>query len=76
MNEPESLKNALRKLYKENLSNLLPHPLYSAFYYREFKVIRYAIRSIYCLIIYVFIYDRFLSQGNDSVFVVVKPKLI
>ncbi len=33
MNEPESLKNALRKLYKENLSNLLPHPLYSAFYY-------------------------------------------
>ena len=33
MNEPDSLKNALRKLYKENLSNLLPHPLYSAFYY-------------------------------------------
>lgn len=29
----DSLKSALRKLYKENLSNLLPHPLYSAFYY-------------------------------------------
>ena len=33
MNESDSLKNALRKLYKENLSNLLPHPFYSAFYY-------------------------------------------
>ena len=33
MNEPDSLKSALRKLYKENLSNLLPHPFYSAFYY-------------------------------------------
>ena len=27
------LKSALRKLYKENLSNLIPHPLYSAYYY-------------------------------------------
>ena len=33
MNEPDSLRNALRKLYKENLSNLMPHPIYSAFYY-------------------------------------------
>ena len=33
MSEPDSLKSALRKLYKENLSNLLPHPIYSAFYY-------------------------------------------
>ena len=33
MREGDSLKSALRKLYKENLSNLLPHPLYSAFYY-------------------------------------------
>lgn len=33
MGEADSLKTALRKLYKENLSNLLPHPLYSAFYY-------------------------------------------
>lgn len=33
MSEGDSLKSALRKLYKENLSNLLPHPLYSAFYY-------------------------------------------
>ena len=30
---PVSLKSALRKLYKENLSNLIPHPIYSAFYY-------------------------------------------
>ena len=33
MSESDSLKSALRKLYKENLSNLLPHPCYSAFYY-------------------------------------------
>ena len=33
MCEADSLKNALRKLYKENLSNLLPHPIYSSFYY-------------------------------------------
>ncbi|MDC3132527.1 M48 family metallopeptidase [Opitutae bacterium] len=33
MNEQDSLSNALRKLYKENLSNLMPHPIYSAFYY-------------------------------------------
>lgn len=33
MSEADSLKSALRKLYKENLSNLLPHPFYSAFYY-------------------------------------------
>jgi STE24 endopeptidase len=29
----QSLIQALRKLSKENLSNLTPHPLYSAFYY-------------------------------------------
>ncbi len=28
-----NLKNALRKLYTENLSNLFPHPLYSFFHY-------------------------------------------
>jgi STE24 endopeptidase len=33
MNEVESLKGALRKLTEKNLSNLTPHPLYSAFYY-------------------------------------------
>ncbi len=33
MREGDSLKSALRKLYKENLSNLLPHPFYSSFYY-------------------------------------------
>ncbi len=33
MDGPNSLKQALRKLYKENLSNLIPHPFYSAFYY-------------------------------------------
>lgn len=30
---PESLINALKKLHTENLSNLTPHPLYSAFHY-------------------------------------------
>ena len=33
MNEPQSLIQALRKLNKENLSNLTPHRLYSRFYY-------------------------------------------
>ncbi len=33
MNGPEFLIAALRKLHKENLSNLTPHPLYSAFHY-------------------------------------------
>lgn len=33
MGGPNSLKRALRKLYKENLSNLIPHPIYSSFYY-------------------------------------------
>jgi STE24 endopeptidase len=33
MGEPESLVGALRKLNEKNLSNLTPHPLYSAFYY-------------------------------------------
>lgn len=33
MNEPNSLISALRKLNRKNLSNLLPHPIYSAFYY-------------------------------------------
>ncbi|MGH8100059.1 MAG: M48 family metallopeptidase [Chthoniobacterales bacterium] len=33
MGEAQSLIEALRKLSKENLSNLTPHPLYSAFYY-------------------------------------------
>ena len=33
MNGPESLVGALRKLNEKNLSNLTPHPLYSAFYY-------------------------------------------
>jgi STE24 endopeptidase len=31
--DPESLIAALRKLNEKNLSNLTPHPLYSAFYY-------------------------------------------
>jgi STE24 endopeptidase len=31
--ETESLIHALRKLSEKNLSNLTPHPLYSAFYY-------------------------------------------
>jgi STE24 endopeptidase len=33
MGEAESLIQALRKLSEKNLSNLTPHPLYSAFYY-------------------------------------------
>jgi len=33
MGTPEPLVEALRKLHKENLSNLSPHPLYSAFHY-------------------------------------------
>lgn len=33
MEEKESLIGALRKLNKENLGNLTPHPVYSAFYY-------------------------------------------
>ncbi len=33
MEEPNSLIGALRKLNEKNLSNLTPHPLYSAFYY-------------------------------------------
>jgi STE24 endopeptidase len=33
MNTPESLIGALRKLHEKNLGNLMPHPVYSAFYY-------------------------------------------
>jgi STE24 endopeptidase len=33
MGETQSLIQALRKLSEKNLSNLMPHPLYSAFYY-------------------------------------------
>lgn len=33
MREPQSLIGALRKLNEKNLSNLTPHPLYSAFFY-------------------------------------------
>jgi len=33
MNEPRSLIGALRKLNEKNLSNLMPHPFYSGFYY-------------------------------------------
>lgn len=33
MNQTEPLSGALRKLSEKNLSNLTPHPLYSAFYY-------------------------------------------
>ncbi len=33
MGQPQSLSRALRKLHKENLSNLTPHPAYSGFYY-------------------------------------------
>jgi len=33
MNSSEPLIRALRKLHKENLSNLTPHPIYSRFYY-------------------------------------------
>jgi len=32
MGESRSLVGALRKLNEKNLSNLIPHPLYSAFY--------------------------------------------
>jgi STE24 endopeptidase len=33
MGETQSLVQALRKLSERNLSNLIPHPLYSGFYY-------------------------------------------
>ena len=33
MDSAKPIINALRKLHKENLSNLTPHPLYSGFYY-------------------------------------------
>ena len=33
MNSAEPLMKSLRKLHKENLSNLTPHPIYSGFYY-------------------------------------------
>ena len=33
MDSAQPLVRALRKLHKENLSNLTPHPLYSRFYY-------------------------------------------
>lgn len=33
MGSPDPLVRSLRKLHKENLSNLTPHPLYSNFYY-------------------------------------------
>jgi STE24 endopeptidase len=33
MGEYQSLIGALRKLNEKNLSNLTPHPIYSAFYY-------------------------------------------
>jgi len=33
MGEAQSLIQALRKLSEKNLSNLIPHPLYSSFYY-------------------------------------------
>jgi STE24 endopeptidase len=33
MGETQSLIQALRTLTKNNLNNLAPHPLYSAFYY-------------------------------------------
>ena len=33
MGGEKPLISALRKLYNENLGNLIPHPLYSAFYY-------------------------------------------
>src|SRR3989454_1299339 len=33
MGEAQSLIHALRKLSEKNLSNLIPHPLYSGFYY-------------------------------------------
>lgn len=33
LGSPEPLRAALRKIYRENLSNLTPHPLYSAVHY-------------------------------------------
>jgi len=33
MGEAQSLIQALRKLNEKNLSNLMPHPFYSVFYY-------------------------------------------
>ncbi len=33
LGESDSLRTALRKLHEENLSNLFPHPLFSAVYY-------------------------------------------
>jgi len=33
MGEAQSIVRALRKLSEKNLSNLIPHPLYSGFYY-------------------------------------------
>jgi STE24 endopeptidase len=33
LGEPEPLISGLRKLHRENLSNLTPHPLFTAFYY-------------------------------------------
>jgi len=33
MGGPQSIVHALRKLSEKNLSNLIPHPLYSGFYY-------------------------------------------
>jgi len=33
MGEVQSLIHALRKLSEKNLNNLIPHPLYSGFYY-------------------------------------------
>jgi STE24 endopeptidase len=33
MGEAQPLIRALRKLSEKNLSNLIPHPLYSSFYY-------------------------------------------
>jgi len=32
-NDPQPLINSLRKMHEKNLSNLTPHPLYSAFHY-------------------------------------------
>jgi len=34
-NDPSPLVHSLRKLHRENLSNLTPHPLYSAFHYNH-----------------------------------------
>jgi STE24 endopeptidase len=33
LGETEPLISSLRKLHKENLANLTPHPLFSAFHY-------------------------------------------